>query len=330
MSHYYNLQPPVAKVKAIILEHPEFIVFKQSVNQFFIQWKQINTPRLKGFDKGGLPKALIETISEDLLATFKTVQLLDAYAVYQHLMDYWADTMQDDCYIIADDGWVAETYRILEEVKSGKNKGEMRDKGWTCDLVPKTLIVARYFAEEQAAIEALQAELERVTVSLDDLIKEHSAEEGVLKDVLSKADAQEAYRQALLLLWHEQDELSFSAYRASIITACECTIQLQQLSDQSYLSVLRTAKGKLTLKAIKDRLTRLSEDEEYVLLSDYLEIEKRRKKANKEAEKLFKVVEDSFLTQIAEEPLPEKLHDLHTTVRYLELVDQYATLKAEI
>jgi type I restriction enzyme M protein len=71
-------------------------------------------------------------------------------------MDYWAETMQDDCYLIAADGWKAETYRIIEKDKKGKEK----DKGWACDLVPKALIVARYFAKEQEAITQLEAELE--------------------------------------------------------------------------------------------------------------------------------------------------------------------------
>jgi type I restriction enzyme M protein len=44
-----------------------------------------------------------------LLATFKEAPLLDAYDIYQHLMDYWAETMQDDAYLIAADGWVART-----------------------------------------------------------------------------------------------------------------------------------------------------------------------------------------------------------------------------
>ena len=48
------------------------------------------------------------------------------------------------------DGWVARTARIVETDKKGKQK----DKGWTCDILPKSLIVARYFAKEQAAIEA--------------------------------------------------------------------------------------------------------------------------------------------------------------------------------
>lgn len=173
---YYHLQVPIAEVKPAIFDHAEFTTFNESVIQIFDHWKQTNTPRLKGFDKDGHPKTLIETISEDLLATFKAAPLLDAYDLYQHLMDYWAETMQDDCYIIAADGWVAATYRILETDKKGKTK----DKGWACDLVPKPLIVARYFATEQAAIEVKQAELEAITTSIAELEEEHGGEDGVL------------------------------------------------------------------------------------------------------------------------------------------------------
>ena len=77
---------------------------------------------LKGFAKDGHPKPLIETIAEDLLATFKTAPLLDAYDVYQHLMDYWADTMQDDCYLIAAEGWKAGAQP--REIRPGEEQGE--------------------------------------------------------------------------------------------------------------------------------------------------------------------------------------------------------------
>ena len=49
--------------------------------------------------------------------------------------------MQDDCYLISADGWKAETYRIIETDKKGKEK----DKGWACDLIPKAIIVTRFF-----------------------------------------------------------------------------------------------------------------------------------------------------------------------------------------
>ena len=173
---YAYLQPPINQVKATIFAHPEFTAFKESVTLLFDRWQQTNTPRLKGFDKDGLPKSLIETIAEDLLATFESAPLLDAYDMYQHLMDYWAETMQDDCYLITADGWVAQTHRIIEIDKKGKRK----DKGWAGDLVPKYLIVARYFGTEQAEIEAQQAELEAIAASLGELEEEHGGEEGSL------------------------------------------------------------------------------------------------------------------------------------------------------
>jgi type I restriction enzyme M protein len=93
--------------------------------------------------------------------------------------------MQDDCYLIAADGWKAETYRIIEKDKKGKE----RDKGWACDLVPKALIVARYFAKEQEAITQLEAGLESVTARMSELEKEHGGEEGVFSalDKVNKA-----------------------------------------------------------------------------------------------------------------------------------------------
>jgi type I restriction enzyme M protein len=94
-------------------------------------------------------------------------------------MDYWAQTMQDDCYLISADGWKAETYRIIEIDKKGKEK----DRGWACDLVPKHLIVARYFAKEQAAIDAFSAELESVTAKLTELEEEQGSDDGAFSEL---------------------------------------------------------------------------------------------------------------------------------------------------
>jgi type I restriction enzyme M protein len=93
-------------------------------------------------------------------------------------MDYWAETMQDDVYIVATDGWKAEAARIIQKDKKGKEK----DKGWTCDLVPKALVVARYFATEQAAIDQLTTEQEGVTASLTEIEEENSGEDGAFAD----------------------------------------------------------------------------------------------------------------------------------------------------
>ena len=93
-------------------------------------------------------------------------------------MDYWAETMQDDVYLIAAEGWKAETYRIIEKDKKGKEK----DKGWACNLAPKPLIVARYYAKEQAAIDALTAEVESVTARL---AKARQVKQGMMQELLT-------------------------------------------------------------------------------------------------------------------------------------------------
>jgi type I restriction enzyme M protein len=84
---YARLKLPLAEVKPAILGHPEFSAFQQTATALFGQWRKSTTPLLTGFDKGGHPKALIENIAESLLETFGRAPLLDAYDIYQHLMD---------------------------------------------------------------------------------------------------------------------------------------------------------------------------------------------------------------------------------------------------
>jgi type I restriction enzyme M protein len=133
---------------------------------------------------------VIDTIAEELLAAFRQAPLLDAYDIYQHLMDYWAETMQDDAYLIATDGWAAKPARIVETDKKGKR----RDKGWACDLIPKQLIVARYFVKQQAALDATQAELDGVTAALAELEEEQGGEEGALGSLEKIAKAEVSAR----------------------------------------------------------------------------------------------------------------------------------------
>jgi type I restriction enzyme M protein len=220
---YARLKLPLPEVKPAILGHAEFATFQEQATTCFTEWRSAATPRLAAFDKDGHPKVLIETIAEALLAAFHQVPLLDPYDIYQHLMDYWAEVMQDDAYMIAADGWVAAPARIVETDKKGKQK----DKGWACDLVPKGLVVARYFTKEQAALNAAQAELEATTASIAELEEEHSGEEGYLgaldkiakaeinvrlKEVKSDKDAKDEL--AVLKRWLELTENEASLKRA--------------------------------------------------------------------------------------------------------------------
>jgi len=80
-------------------------------------------------------------------------------------MDYWAETMQDDVYLLAQEGWKA----VLE----GKPN---------TDLIPQPLIVCRYFTAEQGAIEKLEADRDAITRRMEELDEEHGGEDGLLAD----------------------------------------------------------------------------------------------------------------------------------------------------
>ena len=173
---YFQLQAPAAQLRARVSEHPQFAAFITGLETHFQTWRAGAAVSLRLLAPGCHPKDVIREHAEKLLAHAEGQALIDPYAVYQHLLDYWSATLQDDCYLIAADGWVAKPARILETDKKGKTK----DRGWSCDLVPKPLIVARYFAAEQAALDASQAALEAATASLAELEEEHGGEEGFL------------------------------------------------------------------------------------------------------------------------------------------------------
>jgi type I restriction enzyme M protein len=181
---YVDLTVEPAAIKATIHQHAEFQAFTQAMNEHFDAWRAPVAQRLKTLAPGFHPKELIHELAEGLLAHYEhqpTAQaLIDPYAVYQHLTDYWADTMQDDAYLIAEDGWKAEPYRVLETKKNKDGTpGKTVDKGWACDLVPKALLVQHHFADEQAELDKLTAELDSAQAAQTELEEEHSGDDAV-------------------------------------------------------------------------------------------------------------------------------------------------------
>ncbi len=193
---YVALRLPLPEVKPAIFQHPEFTTFKAGVDKLFAQWQATNRPRLTGFVADaatGHPKALIETLSADLLAAFARAPLLDHYDIYQHLMDYWAETMQDDCYLISADGWrEAAKPRLVVEDKAKKTKEKpdftVDKKKYKTELIPSALVIARYFAKEQAAIEKLETDIAALQQQMEELAEEHGGESGLLEDAKNDKD----------------------------------------------------------------------------------------------------------------------------------------------
>lgn len=189
---YYELIIPPDQIKNTIFNHPDFIAFSQQTEQVFEQWKTQTIAHIKSLDKGLRPKHEIHIISENLLKHYSPVvqtrhalSLVDKYAVYQHLMDYWAETMQDDLYEIAAGGWAAGNQ--VQRMKKKSNKGEKEVagiEGLEGRLIPPALIIQEYFYNEQLIIDNLQLTIENLNAQMEQLRDEHGGEDGLLASAL--------------------------------------------------------------------------------------------------------------------------------------------------
>ena len=182
---YSDLLVGTQQVKSTILYHREFTAYQQRVTSIFDTWRETYAPRLGEIDANTLPRTIIDALSENLLARFDNLPLLDPYDVYQQLMDYWDEVMQDDVYLITTEGWAdAAKPRDLIQAKNVKETPDLtiNKKKYKMDLIPPALIVARYFATEQANIDALQTAQEAAAQALEEFIEEHTVEDGLLAD----------------------------------------------------------------------------------------------------------------------------------------------------
>lgn len=168
---YSNLKIKSEEIKNVIFSHPEFTKYSQIMEVTFNTWKEKNTTLLKNQTIDVKPKKIIDDLSEDILETFSKTDLIDKYDIYQHLMEYWSETMQDDMYLIALSGWKLEFSPV-----EGK-KGEI-----DCDLAPKYLVINRYFATEKKELEELQSKLDNATQEITDIVEENNGDEGYFAD----------------------------------------------------------------------------------------------------------------------------------------------------
>lgn len=198
---YSDLAIDVSAVQQAIFDAPGFHKLRDEATGIVEDWFTTYRDTLAGVTPNTTPNELIATISDDLLTRFKPMPLLDEYDVYEQLMTYWHDTMHDDVYLIMADGWqVAATPRKTIDDKERKltetpdlvvGSGRSATK-YKMDLIPPALIVARYFADEQAKVDDLTAAAEEATRAVEEHIEEHAVEDGLLAaamddDKISKA-----------------------------------------------------------------------------------------------------------------------------------------------
>ena len=190
---YSDLTIDVAEVQQAILDAPGFHKLRSEATDLVDDWFATHRDALAGITADTKPNDLIAAIGDDLLSRFKSMPLLDEYDVYEQLMSYWHESMHDDVYLIMADGWqgaakprltINDKERKLTEepdlvIGSGKNAQKYK-----MDLIPPALIVARYFADEQAKVDELTAAAEEATRAVEEYTEVHAVEDGLLADAM--------------------------------------------------------------------------------------------------------------------------------------------------
>jgi type I restriction enzyme M protein len=190
---YSDLTIDVSEVQQAILDSAEFQKLASEARGITADWFAAHRDALAGIDENTKPADLITAISDDLLARFKPVPLLDEYDVYEQLMSYWHDTMHDDVFLVMNEGWadaakprktIVDKDRKLSETPDlvvGAGRGATKYK---MDLIPPALIVARYFTEERENLDTLVAAVEEASRAVEEYIEEHAVEDGLLADAM--------------------------------------------------------------------------------------------------------------------------------------------------
>lgn len=296
--NYCQLSIVNSQLKETIFNHPEFTTFSEEMDEVFETWKTKNTQILKALEKSLKPKEVIYRISEDILANYTGKALMDKYDVYQHLMDYWNEVMQDDCYLISADGWKAEL-TISRQTKTVTE--------WDCDLVPKSLVINRYFLAEKLAIEKLEAEKETIAAEIAELEEEHSTEDGYFAELDKVNKANVLKRLKDLLTIKPKKEKQVLAYAAEPVSAYG-----EQAVLRKYLKLLdeQTAIS----KKMKDALSEL----------DKKVIERYKTLTIDEIKQL--VVDDKWMT-VLERDVKTEMERIsqRLTQRIKELAERYET-----
>lgn len=195
---YFELKVPAEQVKATIFNHPEFVRFNEAMHYEFDTWLAEHQQEWNGLEQGFAVKEAIENIAQSILSHFEGNALVSKYAMYQHLMAYWNETLQDDFYSIGLDGWKAgnEYIRLVIKGKKGKDGKTPADKpiaglaGIEGRMITPQLLIDFYFTDLKNEMSAAEQAAEQAAARMSEIEEEQSGDDGLFAE-LEKVNATE-------------------------------------------------------------------------------------------------------------------------------------------
>lgn len=177
---YYSLNCEQDAIRDTVSVNANFQKQSEVFKRSFADWCDKHRNELNSLVQGFAPKTLIEQLGNSLLEIFGADKsLVDAYDVYDCLMNYWGETMQDDCYMISSGGWTVQLYTPQPASKKNDDKKKKEKKAATpedivCDLLPVPIVVDEYFADKRNLIVAAEELLSQNEAQLAELIEEQA------------------------------------------------------------------------------------------------------------------------------------------------------------
>lgn len=183
---YLKLKVSKDQIRNTIYTDDDYKKYADRIDESYEKWLEFARPI---FDKINLnnPRESIELLSNKIVDIFKDIALLDKYDVYQVLMTYWLEVMSDDFYSLFSTGsWIdsneIEVFYKEQKKKKTEDETKLKEVGWEGKLIPKELIIERYFAKEADDISRLEEHINSIENNISQMEDDYGSEGEVLFD----------------------------------------------------------------------------------------------------------------------------------------------------
>lgn len=192
----YNLAMSPNEIVTVISEDENIKSEKENeCGELFGTWRNAVKDSLLNINADTNPKELIRNIGIEILNDFESAKLLDNYDVYDFLLNYWNEKMQDDVYIIKASGYEAgrEIEYVYAQKKAKDESGEeikvddtSKVKSFEGALISREIIENEYFETELLALNELIEKSKLLESELDEMREEESGDDGLLVNALNE------------------------------------------------------------------------------------------------------------------------------------------------
>ena len=250
----------------------QYAIFTDTIEQWCKNIKQ----QMMAIGKDCDPKALIADWGQSILDTFAACpSLVNAYDVYDVLLKYYGEWLQDDLYMISNDGWNVEL--------NIPAKKSIKWTDLTSDLLPVDIVISHFLPELKQQLTDAELALSSTQEALQQLIED--CEEG--------EDIAENKEYASLKLQEKKQKANIKSLSSLLLK--EIIRVYDELTPELARPIIVEEKW---LAAITDGVTKEMETIKHTITSDVMAITNRYEQTLKQLNDTFKEKETAVMNHL--------------------------------